>query len=102
MPYNSDGIGWQKTDTSHQAAEDQRPTASTVRAKVLRTLQVLDQPMNADDIAKVLDLDVLTVRPRCTELRNDGKIQDSGLRTLSSRGKKMIAWEVAGESPDSL
>jgi len=50
--------------------------------------------MTADDIAGALGADRLSVRPRLTELRDQGRVVDSGLRGKSAMGKSAIKWQV--------
>jgi len=52
--------GWKRTDTSKAAAMSIK--AATIRAKVLAVIK--DKPMTADEVADVLVVSRLSVRPR--------------------------------------
>lgn len=94
MPHVDDGIGWKGTDTSRGAARTMVPSAAIIRTRVLACLRASPIPLTADEITECLGLDPFTVRPRISELRNDGKIRDSGQRRPGHRGRSQAAWEV--------
>jgi predicted ArsR family transcriptional regulator len=83
--------GFKRTDTSREAAE--RIDAKTLRAKVLATIN-LHGPLTADEAAARLNMSILSIRPRCTELRELGKLEDSGERRLNASGRKAIVWRI--------
>lgn len=93
MGYNENKIGFQKTDTSFQSAEDLKPTAATVRAKVLLLLKSIG-PLTSEEIASELKMDYRTIQPRTSELRNEEKIEDSGFRKEGKFGKMIIVWKA--------
>ena len=95
MPYTQDGIGYQKTDTSRAAARSNYPGKLTARDRVLQLLQKIPLSMSSHEIAEVLNLPEVTVRPRLSELKNDNKIVDSGERGETPWGKKCIKWRSA-------
>ena len=95
MPYTQDGIGYQKTDTSKAAARSNYPGKLTARDRVLQLLQKMPLSMSSHEIAEVLNLPEVTVRPRLSELKNDNKIIDSGERGETPWGKKCIKWRSA-------
>ena len=76
MGYNEEGIGYQKTDTSKEAAQFNKEGKLTIREQV-----------------KTLSKDKVSVQPRLTELKNDGYLQDSGDRRLGKWGTNIIVWE---------
>jgi predicted HTH transcriptional regulator len=92
MPYTQDGIGYQKTDTSRAAARSNYPGKLTARDRVLQLLQKVPLSMSSHEIADVLRIPEVTVRPRLSELKNDNKIVDSGERGETPWGKKCIKW----------
>lgn len=76
-------------DTSRAALE-------SIDARKLRE-QVLDALRRwghgtADELAAWLDVDRLSIRPRCSELRALGDIADSGRRRRNKSGKAAIVW----------
>lgn len=96
MPY-IDGIsaGFKRTDTSHAAADDVRRKAETIRKRVMRQLTLSHpDPLSSEEIAHLLDLPYESVQPRLAELRNAGKVIDSGVRRESRFGKRIIAWAL--------
>ncbi len=93
MPYYN-GTGYRPTDTSFAAADHAAGTSEQVRKKIVAAITSTG-PMTADETARVLDLSVLTVRPRFTELRLTGKIRDTGRRRKNDSGRNAIVWAVA-------
>lgn len=75
--------GHQATDTSRDAAP---LDAATIRAKVLSTFKD-SAPMTADECAERMRLSILTIRPRCTELKRLGLLRDTGKRRPNASGK---------------
>lgn len=92
MPYTSAGTGYRRTDTSHEAARQIEPKAATLRAEVLDVLKRHPRGLDCDEVAEKLGRYFGSVRPRITELKNDGLIVDSGRRSESRWGKKVIVW----------
>lgn len=60
-----------------------------VREKVLKALS---KDRTADEVASLLSLSVLSVRPRITELRNAGLIEKTGQRRKNASGSKTYVW----------
>jgi hypothetical protein len=69
--------------------------AFTVRKKVVDYLRAHREGATADEIAKVLEHSILTVRPRVSELHRMGLITDSGRRAENASGHRAIVWIVA-------
>lgn len=84
--------GWRPTDTSRAAAE--QIDAGTLRAKVLQTIRAFG-PLTADECAQRLCLSILSIRPRCTELRALGRLRDTGQRRANASGRHAIVWGLA-------
>lgn len=83
--------GWKGAETSQAAA--QSINAASVRAKVLKAIQRMGDA-TADEVADHLRIDKLTIRPRCSELSNLGKIIDSGDRRHNASGKRAVVWRL--------
>ena len=94
MPYTPKGTGFRHTDTSTGAAVQVENRASTLRMAVLSVLKGASGPLSPDEVADILREDKLSIRPRFTELKDAGKIRDSGLRGKTDLGKSCILWEV--------
>lgn len=72
--------GFKDHTTSREAAEymESSGKASIMREKCLSVLSV--QPMTPKELATHLDAPLDSVRPRCTELKEQGKIRRIGRR----------------------
>jgi hypothetical protein len=75
------------SDTSVAAAEAMTPGIADLRGQVLGAYHAAGAVgATADEIAKRLDLSVLTVRPRATELFQLGLLEDTGIRKPNESG----------------
>ena len=92
MPYHGT-IGYQQTETSFNAAVRVAVNARNVRDRVAAVLAERG-PMTADEIAAVLGLSILTVRPRVTDLNKAGRIEDTGARRQTGSGNAAIVWRI--------
>jgi predicted ArsR family transcriptional regulator len=86
--------GWKARDTAEAAADATIPHAPALRAQVIAALE-RHGPMTADEIANVLRLSILSIRPRVSELAVKGKVEDTGLRRANASGKRAIVWRAA-------
>ncbi len=84
--------GHQDTDTSKEAAESIKPCVVSLRLACLSALGI--NPMTADEVASSLRKSILSIRPRLTELRRLGQIEDTGWRRPNESGKRAIVWRV--------
>jgi len=84
--------GWKSTDTSRAAAADIEDDAATIRGKVVVVLR--RGPLTADETAARLGMGLLSVRPRLSELRRMGRIDDTGFRRPNASGKQAIVWRL--------
>ncbi len=96
MPYTIQGVGYQRTDTSEAAAPDK---PEPLRILVLGEITKSPYPLSANDIARLLQRPYVSVQPRLSELKNAGKIEDSGKRDLTPFGKKQILWRIRQVRP---
>ena len=87
--------GSKAAGTSQEAAEQMQSRAATLRADVYRTLLTSKVPLTADQIAYRLGENILSIRPRCSELVATGRIMDSGERGENQSGKAAIKWKIA-------
>jgi predicted ArsR family transcriptional regulator len=78
--------------TSAAAAKAIEPHAGTLRATILDLLR-RDGPLTAQEIEDRTGLEGNTVRPRLCELRDAGKVRDSGLTRKTRSGRDAAVWE---------
>lgn len=96
MPYTSEQIGYQNTDTSKAAAESGAGKKITLRDQVLAVIEDRSPnlPVSVETVSAILNRPTVSVRPRFTELKNAGKIEDSGERGRTQFGKACILWKA--------
>lgn len=92
-PILDDGAGWKGTDTSREAAESIAPDTGRLRILILNTLEK-HGALTADEIADRMGESVLSIRPRVSELRNMGRIADTGYRRANKSGRKAAVWDI--------
>ena len=79
--YTSDGIGYQKQDTSYKAATKNKKKKLTLRQEVLHIFsEKQDHIYSATMIAEHLGYDMCQIQTRISELSNQGLIEESGCR----------------------
>lgn len=83
---------FKRAGTSSDAAAEAAKKAPYWRGKVLETLR--HAQLTADEIAAQLGADILTIRPRCSELFASGLIEPSGLRRKTPRGRTADVWRL--------
>jgi len=83
--------GSKTTGTSMSAAMDMAQQAPLLRDRALALIRTRG-PLTADEVAGHMSESVLTVRPRISELKRQGKIEDSGTRRLNNSGKMATCW----------
>jgi predicted ArsR family transcriptional regulator len=86
--------GFKATGPSELAANTIAPTAAKLRAMVLAEFQRTSAGLTADEIARTLNLSVLSVRPRVSELRRNGQIEETGSRRKNASGMTATVWRV--------
>lgn len=85
--------GFKSPGPSQEAAEAMKPTAASLRAACHGVLKST-HGLTADEVAGVLDESILSIRPRITELKEMGIVEDSGVRRLNASGKRATVWRV--------
>lgn len=87
--------GWRtdSPETARHAAAKVATKAKTLREQCLELLA--DRPMAADEAAMALNVSILSIRPRFSELRAMGLIEDSGQRWLGHNGVRLAVWQLA-------
>jgi predicted ArsR family transcriptional regulator len=86
--------GFKVSGPSEQAAEAIAGTASNMRAAVLAQFAQYPAGATADEVAKDLNLSVLSVRPRVSELKRTGKIRQTGTRRKNESGMTATVWRI--------
>lgn len=80
--------------TSQDAAEHAAPTSARLRGLTLREIHKSKHGLTADEAAERLGLSLLSIRPRVTELKRLGEIEDSGVRRKNESGRKATVWRM--------
>lgn len=80
-------------DTSIAAAES--VDATTLRRMALDVLRRWPSGLTADEVALVMRRDVLSIRPRLTELKRLGMVRDSGVRRKNRSGRNAAVMVAA-------
>lgn len=91
--------GFKADGPSAEAAEAISGRARTIRVEVLRTLIRNVGGMTADQIASDLQMSVLTVRPRVSELHRAGMIRKTDRRGKNESGMSATVWTLADFKP---
>jgi predicted ArsR family transcriptional regulator len=98
-PAYPDAPGYKSFGPSEIAAASIASTASKLRAIVLAEFQRTSSGLTADEIAKSLNLSVLSVRPRVSELRRNGQIEQTGARRKNASGMTATVWRISSVGP---
>lgn len=85
--------------TSIAAYEATREIAKEMSRVVLDLLTANPDGLTCDEMAERTGELILSVRPTCTQLRQGGKIKDSGRTRINQNKKYSIVW-VLGCEPD--
>ena len=89
-----DAPGFKTSGPSEHAAQAIGTTASKLRAAVLAQFAAYPGGATADEVAKDLNLSVLSVRPRVSELNRTGKIEQTGGRRKNNSGMTATVWRI--------
>jgi hypothetical protein len=84
--------GFKGPETSRMAAEAIAPTAAGLRAAVLAEYHKAPAGLTADEVAARLGMDILAIRPRCSELVTMCELERTGLRRPNASGKQATVW----------
>lgn len=88
-----DHPGYQDMDTSKTAAESMLPTAETLRKAVIWVLRKHGR-LTVHESAHLLDLDIPSIQPRFSELKEKELIRDTGVRRENKSGRTAAVWEI--------
>lgn len=85
--------GHRGVDTSIAAAQALAPNLAGQRQSVFHVIELArGYGGTGDEVARKLNWNRYAVRPRLSELKNLGKIIDSGKRRRNSSGRYAIVW----------
>tara|TARA_B100001250_G_C19460398_1_gene639965 strand:- start:213 stop:527 length:315 start_codon:yes stop_codon:yes gene_type:complete len=85
--------GYKENTTSKDVAMSIKENANSIRRKVLFVLKNKDSyGATTDEVASLLNISILSVRPRFSELRKSGFIEDSKERRINESKHKAIVW----------
>lgn len=87
--------GFKVSGPSQDAAEKVQTKTERLRAAILEALAT--SPMTADEMADHLGHSVLLVRPRFSELKRVGRIEESSARRRNQSGMTATVWKVKVE-----
>jgi predicted ArsR family transcriptional regulator len=90
-----DAPGFKVAGPSQQAAEAITGKAARLRATVLAQIAQYRAGATADEIATDLNLSVLSVRPRVSELHRTGEIEQTGGRRKNESGMTATVWRIS-------
>lgn len=91
-PSYPESPGYKAPGPSQEAAAGIAEDAATLRGKALDVLKA--SSLTADEVASRLDRNILSIRPRLSELRTKGLIRDTGERRLNRSGKSATVWRA--------
>jgi predicted transcriptional regulator len=94
-----DAPGFKVSGPSEQAAQTISGAANRLRAAVLAQFATYPGGATADEVAKDLNLSVLSVRPRVSELNRMGEIKQTGGRRKNESGMTATVWQIAKPLP---
>ncbi|MGI9169206.1 MAG: hypothetical protein ACR2FH_03400 [Caulobacteraceae bacterium] len=78
------------SDTGLLAARSFAPKAKPIRARAMAVIE--RHPATAEQVAEVIGEHWMIVRARCSELRAQGLIADSGRRGEGALGGRVVIW----------
>jgi len=96
MPYNQNKIGYQKNDASKEAASFNLKGKLTIRDQVRIAFQTFGS-MTVEEVCDLIQRDPISVKPRLTELKNAGVLEDSGETKIGKWGTSITVWRLAHE-----
>jgi len=91
MPYSKNQIGYQKNQSSKEAASFNVKGKLTVREQVLN-LFIEHKELTNESVSQLLN------RPKITELKNMGFLADSGKKTVGKWGTSITIWSYNKDS----
>jgi hypothetical protein len=87
-----DQPGYKISGTSQEVAQAMQGKAPILSAKVLQVLQCYE--LTTDECADVLNESVLSIRPRFSELQQQGRIEKTNERRRNASGHSASVWRI--------
>ena len=95
-----DGPGFKSAGPSQEAAERVASKAKVLRDQVLQTYRDrAPAGFTADEIARDLNVSILSVRPRVSELHRNGYLKGTGQRRRNESGMSATVWALWPNGP---
>lgn len=102
IPYGKGGPGYVNSGGSRDGAEFIQDQLPRLQGLVLNAIAgARSRGLIGDEIADQIGIEHHKVRPRTSELRNTGRIVDSGRRRPGACGISMIVWVLPQYHPES-
>ena len=91
MQLKLDYEAYQRNSETSKSAYYKKKDKLTLKEQVYDLL--LDNPLANHQIADTMEIPLSSVTARIRELQIDGKVEDSGKRTLSKYGRDCVVWK---------
>ena len=91
MQLKLDYEAYQRNSETSKSAYFKKKDKLTLKEQVYDLL--LDNPLANHQIADKMEIPLSSVTARIRELQIDGKVEDSGKRTLSKYGRDCVVWK---------
>ena len=91
MQLKLDYEAYQRNSETSKSAYYNKKDTLTLKDQVYDLL--LDNPLANHQIADKMEIPLSSVTARIRELQIDGKVEDSGKRTLSKYGRDCVVWK---------
>ena len=91
MQLKLDYEAYQRNSETSKSAYYNKKDKLTLKEQVYDLL--LDNPLANRQIADKMEIPLSSVTARIRELQIDGKVEDSGKRTLSKYGRDCVVWK---------
>lgn len=85
---------FKRVGTSSDAAASAAKKAAAIRLMAFDAIKDSPAGLSATEVATILRLDILSVRPRVSQLFTKGLIIDSGRRRRTGLGKGETIWKI--------
>jgi len=84
-------------DTEVAAAVLVAPRVTGLRKQALEALSRQTQGATGEELSRIMDEWLYSVKPRMTELAHMGLVEDSGRRKVNKRNRQEIIWQITDQ-----